>query len=249
MKKVIVIPARLDSSRLPKKLLLDLNGKTILHRVFDQCSKVRNVKVYVATDSNLIKKEAKSFTNNIIMTKPSHISGTERVVEAVSKIDCDLVVNVQGDEPFINPLLIEDLFNSISNKNFMMSSVMQRISETKDLMDPNCVKVVTNNENDALFFSRSAIPYLRNGFDSISDTNGKIQKKYNFYKHVGVYCYKKLFLSRYSKLKKSKLEEFEKLEQLRVLENDIKIKMIKTKFNSIGIDTIKDYKNALKLYK
>lgn len=247
MKRVIVIPARLSSSRLPNKVLLDLEGKTVLQRVFEQCLKVKNVKIYIATESELIREKSLEFTQNVIMTKSTHKSGTERVVEAVSNLDCSIVVNVQGDEPFINPKLIEELFDSLENETVLMSSVMERITEIKELLNSNSVKVVINQNQDALYFSRSVIPCIRDGAETILNKNGKISSDYNFYKHIGIYGYKKSFLSTYSKMNESTLEKLEKLEQLRVLENGVKIKMIKTNYKSLGIDTIEDYNKALKL--
>jgi len=153
MKKVIIIPARLDSSRLPKKVLLDLKGKTVLQRVYEQCLKVKNVHgVYIATDSIEIKEVCETFTNNVIITKSTHKSGTDRIGEAVSAIDCDIVINVQGDEPFIEPSLIEALVNSFVNSEISMSSAMSKISNVKDLQNTNVVKVVTDLHNNALFF-------------------------------------------------------------------------------------------------
>ena len=245
MKRVIVIPARLNSSRLPNKVLLDLKGKTVLQRVFEQCLKVRNVKIYIATDSELIRQKSLVFTQNVIMTKSTHESGTERVVEAVSNIDCNIVVNVQGDEPFINPILIENLFDSLENETVLMASVMERITEKEELINSNSVKVITDDNQDALYFSRSVIPFIRDGIETILDKNGKISSDYNFYRHVGIYGYKKSFLTGYSKMNESALEKLEKLEQLRVLENGVKIKMIKTNYKSLGIDTIEDYNKAL----
>ncbi|MGB0879647.1 MAG: 3-deoxy-manno-octulosonate cytidylyltransferase [Polaribacter sp.] len=247
MKRVIIIPARLNSSRLPSKVLLDLKGKTVLQRVFEQCIKVENVITYIATDSKLIREKCLAFTQNILMTKPTHNSGTERVIEAVLNLDCDIVVNVQGDEPFINPKLIENLFQSIENKKVLMSSVMERITEKEDLINSNSVKVVTDKNQNALYFSRSVIPFVRDGIESVFDDNGKIFDSYNFYRHVGVYAYKRIFLLEYSRLTESSLENIEKLEQLRVLDNGIKIKMIETNYKSLGIDTIDDYNKALNL--
>jgi 3-deoxy-manno-octulosonate cytidylyltransferase (CMP-KDO synthetase) len=247
MKRIIIIPARLNSSRLPNKVLLDLKGKTVLQRVYEQCLKVLNVHIYIATDSELIREKSLKFTDNVIMTKSTHKSGTERVIEAVLNLECISVVNVQGDEPFINPSVIEDLFCSLEKKNVLMASAMERINNKKDLISPNSVKVTVDKNQDALFFSRSVIPFVRDGLETVLDDNEKIKNQYNFYKHIGVYGYKKSFLCSYSEMNKSTLEELEKLEQLRVLENGIKIRMIKTKFNSIGIDTVDDYEKALKL--
>ena len=247
MKKVIIIPARLDSSRLPKKVLLDLKGKTVIQRVYEQCLKVKNVDgVYVATDSIEIKEVCETFTNNVIITKSTHKSGTDRIGEAVSAIDCDIVINVQGDEPFIEPSLIEALVNSFSNSEISMSSAMSKINNVKDLQNTNVVKVVTDLHNNALFFSRSLIPFPRD-VKEISIANEVIEES-QFFRHIGIYGYRKDFLLHFVNLKQSYLEKVEKLEQLRALENGFKIKMIEANSSLMGIDTQEDYEEALKKY-
>lgn len=247
MKKVIIIPARLDSSRLPKKVLLDLKGKTVIQRVYEQCLKVKNVDgVYIATDSIEIKEVCETFTNNVIITKSTHKSGTDRIGEAVSAIDCDIVINVQGDEPFIEPSLIEALVNSFVNSEISMSSAMSKISNVKDLQNTNIVKVVTDLHNNALFFSRSLIPFPRD-VKEISIAK-EVLKKYQFFRHIGIYGYRKDFLLHFVNLEQSYLEKVEKLEQLRALENGFKIKMIEASSSLIGIDTQEDYEEALKKY-
>jgi 3-deoxy-manno-octulosonate cytidylyltransferase (CMP-KDO synthetase) len=247
MKKVIIIPARLDSSRLPKKVLLDLKGKTVIQRVYEQCLKVKNVDgVYVATDSIEIKEVCETFTNNVIITKSTHKSGTDRIGEAVSAIDCDIVINVQGDEPFIEPSLIEALVNSFVNSEISMSSAMSKINNVKDLQNTNVVKVVTDLHNNALFFSRSLIPFPRD-VKEISTANEVIEES-QFFRHIGIYGYRKDFLLHFVNLEQSYLEKVEKLEQLRALENGFKIKMIKASSSLIGIDTQEDYEEALKKY-
>ena len=247
MKKVIIIPARLDSSRLPKKVLLDLKGKTVIQRVYEQCLKVKNVDgVYVATDSIEIKEVCETFTNNVIITKSTHKSGTDRIGEAVSAIDCDIVINVQGDEPFIEPSLIEALVNSFSNSEISMSSAMSKISNVKDLQNTNVVKVVTDLHNNALFFSRSLIPFPRD-VKEISIAKEVIEES-QFFRHIGIYGYRKDFLLHFVNLEQSYLEKVEKLEQLRALENGFKIKMIEANSSLIGIDTQEDYEEALKKY-
>ena len=247
MKKVIVIPARLDSSRLPKKVLLDLNGKTVLHRVYEQCLKVKNVdEVYIATDSLEIKEVCETFTNHVIITKSNHLSGTDRIGEAISSIDCDIVINVQGDEPFIEPSLIEALVNSFSNSEISMSSAMSKINNFKDLQNSNVVKVVVDSQNNALFFSRSMLPFPRD-VKEISSSN-EVLEKYQFFRHIGIYGYRKEFLLHYVNMEQSSLEKIEKLEQLRALENGFKIKMIETDSSLMGIDTREDYEEALKKY-
>jgi len=247
MKKVIIIPARLDSSRLPKKVLLDLKGKTVIQRVYEQCLKVKNVDgVYVATDSIEIKEVCETFTNNVIITKSTHKSGTDRIGEAVSAIDCDIVINVQGDEPFIEPSLIEALVNSFSDLDILMSSAMSKINNVKDLQNTNVVKVVTDLHNNALFFSRSLIPFPRD-VKEISIANEVLEKS-QFFRHIGIYGYRKDFLLHFVNLEQSYLEKVEKLEQLRALENGFKIKMIEASSSLIGIDTREDYEEALKKY-
>ena len=247
MKKVIIIPARLDSSRLPKKVLLDLKGKTVIQRVYEQCLKVKNVDgVYIATDSIEIKEVCETFTNNVIITKSTHKSGTDRIGEAVSAIDCDIVINVQGDEPFIEPSLIEALVNSFVNSEISMSSAMSKISNVKDLQNTNVVKVVTDLHNNALFFSRSLIPFPRD-VKEISIANEVIEES-QFFRHIGIYGYRKDFLLHFVNMEQSYLEKVEKLEQLRALENGFKIKMIEASSSLIGIDTQEDYEEALKKY-
>jgi len=247
MKKVIVIPARLDSSRLPKKVLLDLKGKTVIQRVYEQCLKVKNVDgVYIATDSIEIKEVCESFTDKVVITKSTHQSGTDRIGEAVSAIDCDIVINVQGDEPFIEPSLIEALVNSFSNSDILMSSAMSKINNVKDLQNTNVVKVVTDLHNNALFFSRSLLPFPRD-VKEISIAK-EVLEKGQFFRHIGIYGYRKDFLLQFVNMEQSYLEKVEKLEQLRALENGFKIKMIEANSSLNGIDTREDYEEALKKY-
>jgi len=247
MKKVIIIPARLDSSRLPKKVLLDLKGKTVIQRVYEQCLKVKNVDgVYIATDSIEIKEVCETFTDKVIITKSTHQSGTDRIGEAVSAIACDIVINVQGDEPLIEPSLIEALVNSFSNSEISMSSAMSKINNVKDLHNSNVVKVVTDLHNNALFFSRSLLPFPRD-VKEISIAK-EVLEKYQFYRHIGIYGYRKDFLLKFVNMEQSYLEKVEKLEQLRALENGFKIKMIEAESSLIGIDTQEDYEEALKKY-
>jgi 3-deoxy-manno-octulosonate cytidylyltransferase (CMP-KDO synthetase) len=247
MKKVIIIPARLDSSRLPKKVLLDLKGKTVIQRVYEQCLKVKNIDgVYIATDSLEIKEVCETFTDNVVITKSTHKSGTDRIGEAISAIDCDIVINVQGDEPFIEPSLIEALVNSFSNSDISMASAMSKINNVKDLQNSNVVKVVVDSQNNALFFSRSMLPFPRD-VKEISIANEVIEKS-QFFRHIGIYGYRKDFLLHFVNLEQSYLEKVEKLEQLRALENGFKIKMIEAGSSLMGIDTHEDYEEALKKY-
>jgi len=245
MKKIIVIPARLSSTRLPNKVLLDLKGKTILQRVYEQCLKVNGVFVLIATDSQKVKKSCLKFTQNVIMTSDEHKSGTDRITEAINGLDYEAVVNVQGDEPFISPLLIERLFKTLETERVQVVTACKRVSTFEDLFDSNIVKLVKDYENNALFFSRSCIPHIRDKSQLFVDEKNFFENSI-FYKHVGVYGYKKDFLTKYPTLVKSNLEKLEMLEQLRILESGFKIKVLESKFESIGIDTKDDYKKAIK---
>ncbi|SHO80682.1 3-deoxy-manno-octulosonate cytidylyltransferase [hydrothermal vent metagenome] len=248
MKKIVVIPARLNSTRLPNKVLLDLKGKSVVQRVYEQCKKAKNIdEVYITTDSQKVKDICKKFTKNIIITDEKHQSGTDRIAEAIKEIESDIIINVQGDEPFIEPSLIEDIGNSFEDSDTLMSSAMHKIQKVEELKNPNVVKVTIDNNNNALYFSRSIIPHHRDEWESLLNHNIDIPSPLKFYRHLGIYGYKKDFLIKYSNMEQSYLERLEKLEQLRVLENGYKIKMIESNYNSIGIDTQEDYERALKM--
>lgn len=249
MKTVVVIPARLNSSRLPNKVLLDLKGKTVVQRVYEQCLKAQNIdEVYITTDSPEVVSSCQAYTQNIILTDTKHESGTDRIAEAVKQIDCDLVVNVQGDEPFIEPKLIEQLAQVLKkDSSLKMSSAMHRIEQVSDLKNPNVVKVTVTKNKAALYFSRSIIPHHRDEWESLLNHHINIPESLNFYRHLGIYAYSKDFLIEFSKMQPSYLERLEKLEQLRALENGFAIQMIETSYNSIGIDTRDDYEKALRL--
>lgn len=164
----------------------------------------------------------------------------------MDRINCDVVINVQADEPFMNPMLVEELINLFEQKETTMVSAMSRIYNIEDLQNSNVVKVVIDNEKNALYFSRASIPFPRD-YKEITLSNEEL-KKHPFYRHIGIYGYRKDFLLAHVKMHQSSLEKIEKLEQLRVLENGHKIKMVETTFSSPGIDTLEDYHEALKKY-
>jgi len=250
MKQIVVIPARLNSSRLPNKVLLDLKGKTVVQRVYEQCLKAKNIdEVYITTDSIEVQNSCKNFTQNIIMTKDTHESGTDRIAEAVEAIECNVVINVQGDEPFIDPSLIDELASSFENRQIQMASAMHKILRVDELKNHNVVKVTIDKNYNALYFSRSIIPHHRDDWESLLCHHETIPEPLKFFRHLGIYGYTKEFLLEYSKMEPTYLERLEKLEQLRVLENGYKIKMIETDYNSIGIDTKEDYEKAIGLLK
>lgn len=250
MNKIVVIPARLNSSRLPNKVLLDLNGKTVVQRVYEQCLKAKNIdSVYIATDSLKVKESCETFTKNIIMTDESHQSGTDRIAEAVDSLNSDVIINVQGDEPFIEPELIDELASAFDEAKIQMASAMHKIVKVNELKNHNVVKVTVDSNNDALYFSRSIIPHHRDEWDSLLNHHVNIPESLRFNRHLGIYAYTKEFLLKFSNMEQSYLERLEKLEQLRVLENGYKIRMIETSYDSVGIDTIEDYNKALELLK
>lgn len=240
-KKIIaVIPARLASSRLKQKLLLKLEDKTILQRTFEQVSSSKHVsEVHIATDSERIFEHAKTFTDNVAMTSEDHQSGTDRIAELAEKNhDWDIVINVQGDEPFINPEDIDKVAEVFLHDPLMeMASLYHEISmdDRSEFENPNNVKVVTDANDCALYFSRAPIPFVR---DSLKDQKPQAKK------HIGLYAYKRDTLLALTQLPNSKLEQLEKLEQLRALENGIKIKMLKSSSASLGIDTEEDFQQA-----
>ena len=235
---VAIIPARYASTRFPGKPLVDIGGKTMIQRVYDQVSKVLD-DVYVATDDQRIFDKVRSFDGKVIMTSDAHRSGTDRCYEAFTKLDdwFDVVINVQGDEPFIQPEQIEALKNCFADDETQIATLVKKITD-KDgvevLFNPNSPKVVIDKQNNALYFSRSPIPYKRG-----SDEKNWMAE-HDYYKHVGVYAYRSEVLSQIVQMPPSKLELAESLEQLRWLENGLKIKAGFTDVETVGIDTPED---------
>jgi len=233
-----IIPARFGSTRLPGKPLIKIKGKPMIQRVYEQAMKSKYIsKVIVATDDKRIFNKVRSFGGITVMTSKKHKSGTDRIAEVAINERCSIVVNIQGDEPFIDPVNIDKAIKPLlKDKNLNVSTLVVRISDLDELYDTNNVKVVLDKYNNALYFSRSAIPFnedFRKNFRKIPD-------KKNFYKHIGMYVYRKNFLLKLSKMKASYLEQSEKLEQLRILENGERIKVVLTKIDSFSIDTKED---------
>lgn len=242
MKIIAVIPARYASTRFPAKLMQDLGGKTIILTTYE-AAKNTNLfdDVFVVTDSHLIFEEIVSNGGKAIMSIKEHESGSDRIAEAVANLDVDIVVNVQGDEPFINkePLekVIEVFKNDIENK-VDLASLMRKITNEDAINNPNNVKVVVDQSDFALYFSRSVIPYLREKNVDVC-----------YFQHIGIYAFRKQALLDFYSLPMKSLEASEKLEQLRYLEYGKRIKMVQTNHVGIGIDTIEDLEQARKLIK
>ena len=240
MKIIAVIPARYASTRFPAKLMQDLGGKTVIQRTYQAAVNTRLFDdVFVVTDSILIYDEIITNGGKAIMSIAAHESGSDRIAEAVENLDVDIVVNVQGDEPFINtkPLAeLLDVFRNDFDKKVDLASLMFEIKDTAEIENPNNVKVVTDQNGFALYFSRSVIPYPRN-----------INAGVRYMKHIGIYAFRKQALLDFYRLPMKSLEATEKLEQLRYLEFGKRIKMVETDQGSIGIDTPEDLEKARKL--
>lgn len=238
-----LIPARYGSSRLPGKPLAMIGGKSMIHRVYERCAKSEFLdELYVATDDQRIYDAVAAFGGKAIMTRPEHSSGTDRLAEAAESINCDIIVNIQGDQPFIDPVMIEEAVEPLlHDPAVVLSTLMCPIVREEELNDPAVVKVVTNQAGNALYFSRSLIPFPRN------------DNSRPFYEHVGLYVYRKEMLFKVAALPMTPLEETESLEQLRWLDHGLPIRVIETKcqdrdFSGFSVDTAEDLKRAEALF-
>ena len=253
-KVIAVIPARYDSTRLPGKVLKDICGKPMIQHVYERVSNILSVrKVIIATDDKRILQTAQKFGANAEMSPKSCKSGTDRIAWIVKKMpdirEDDIIINVQGDEPLINPQAIEKLAKTISkDSDIYIASLMTKISDINELMSPDVVKVVVDKDNFALYFSRSPVPFARDKWKSLK--NKLILSTADiFYKHLGIYAFRKHFLLKYAKMPQTCLEKIEKLEQLRAVENGYRIKMAETEFDSISVDTSADLEKILSLFR
>jgi 3-deoxy-manno-octulosonate cytidylyltransferase (CMP-KDO synthetase) len=233
-----IIPARYGSTRFPGKPLADIDGKTMIQRVYEQCIKSKRLsKVIIATDDERIFNHVKEFGGEAVMTSPQHLSGTDRCAEILKKDNAkvwDAVINIQGDEPYIHPDQIDLLCSTFDDKQTRISTLVKKISSTDELFNHNNVKVVMNKNNEAIYFSRSPIPYNRNFPEH------EWLKHSSYYKHIGIYGYRVETLLEISELTKTNLEVTESLEQLRWIENAYVIKAAVTSYDSIAIDTPED---------
>ena len=235
MEVIGVIPARLESSRLKHKLLKNILGKPLIQWTWENAKQARLLdKLIVACDSPKIEEAVRSFKGDAVITSSGHNSGTDRVAEAVRDVDTRIVINIQADEPLIHPSVIDSLTASmLEDSNAVMATVKKRIDDEEELRNTSVVKVVTDKNNFAIYFSRFPIPFKRD-----SDTESI------YFKHMGIYAYTKDFLYTFKNLPFSYLEHSEKLEQLRAIESGYRIKVIETKFDSWGIDTEYDLKKV-----
>ncbi len=242
MKVISMIPARYSASRFPGKLMQDLGGKSVILRTYQATvyTKLFN-EVYVVTDSDVIFNEITSNGGKAIMSKKEHESGSDRIAEAVEDVDCDIVINVQGDEPFTERESLEKLLNVFKNdqnKEIDLASLMVEIDNWDEINDPNTVKVIVDQNNFALYFSRSPIPFPR-------DKNVGAR----YFKHKGVYAFRKEAILQFTKLPVKFLEASEKIECIRYLEYGKRIKMVETTISGVEIDTPADLEKAKRLWK
>jgi 3-deoxy-manno-octulosonate cytidylyltransferase (CMP-KDO synthetase) len=227
---VCIIPSRYESSRFPGKPLADLCGKPMIQHVYERVAKAQAVPyVAVATDDERIFTAVKKFGGNVVMTSATHRSGTDRISEAVKSLNLSadaIVVNIQGDQPVFEPVQVDEVIQPlIDDPTVVMSTLIYKIILDEEISHPHAVKVVFDSENNALYFSRATIPYVRDK-----------KLKTDYYKHHGIYAYRRDFLDTFTKLPEGKLEKFEALEQLRALEYGYKIKVVITPYDSVEVD-------------
>lgn len=243
MKIIGIIPARYASTRFPAKPLVDIGGKSMIQRVYEQSKKAKALMdVVVATDDSRIADHVRSFGGNVVMTSESHQSGTDRSFEAANLFckDADVVINIQGDEPFIQPEQIDLVASCFQNQGVEIATLVKRITTDEELFNTNIPKVVINSTKQALLFSRQTIPHIRG-----KETKDWL-KSHTFFKHIGIYAYRTSVLGKITALKQSGLELAESLEQLRWLENGYKINVEITDFESVAVDTPDDLKKLAK---
>lgn len=233
MEAIGVIPARLGSTRLKEKILVDLCGKPIIQHVYERAKKSKLLQdVIIACDDRRVLEKVRDFGGKAVLTSKDHPTGTDRLTEVVNDIDVRLVINIQGDEPFIDPMMIDDLITLMNtDSRQVMGTVVKKSNSREEFRNPDVVKAVVDKDRNVLYFSRSAIPtFLKEGGF--------------FYKHIGVYAFTKDFLFTFKALPPSRLEKSERLEQLRALENGYRIAAIETTIDTIGIDTAEDLRRA-----
>lgn len=236
-----VIPARYSSTRFNGKVLADILGKPMIQYVWEAAKKAKLLNdLIIACDDERIEEAAKGFGAKVVLTAKGHVSGTDRITEIVNPLDVRIIVNIQADEPLIQPITIDNLARVLlDDSSVSMATVAKRIKSKEEFEDPNVVKVVVNRQGYALYFSRASIPYFR---DEKKGPDLSI-----CYKHLGIYAYSKDFIFINTNLPTSKLEKAEQLEQLRALESGYRIKVIEAEYDSIGVDTPQDLELVRKI--
>jgi len=247
MTSIVIIPARYDSTRFPGKPLYPLKGVPVIQHVYNNARRARLVDdVIVATDSETIFERVLAFGGKAVMTDKRHPSGTDRIAEVASSIDYDIIVNVQGDEPLVRPEMIDDVITVLDDKRASIGTLIKKIENPEDITDPNVVKVVFDKEGFALYFSRAPIPYYRDEWKHVTNIQHSAFNIQNCYKHIGIYGYRRNVLLALAEMAPTELEQIEKLEQLRAMENGMKIKVKETYFETCGVDTPADIERVEK---
>jgi 3-deoxy-manno-octulosonate cytidylyltransferase (CMP-KDO synthetase) len=235
MKIIALIPARLESTRLPRKLLRMLDGKTILRRTYEAVLATELFdEVIVVCDNQLLCEEMMQYNYRFMLSEREHESGTDRIAEAAMRLNADIIVNVQADEPFIEKQALQKVIELFQNPLVEIASLKKRITDLSQINNPNCVKVVTDAQGKALYFSRSSIPYNRDQSESVV-----------YFQHIGVYAFRKNVLLKFASLPPSPLEQIEKLENLRMLENGLSVYLAEIEHVGISIDTEEDLLKAI----
>lgn len=238
MPAIVIIPARYASTRFPGKPLYPLKGMPVIQHVYENSKHARLADdVIVATDNETIFERVFTFGGKAIMTDKKHPSGTDRIAEVAASMDYDIIVNVQADEPLIRPEMIDDVITVLDDKRASIGTLTKKIEDPNEIADPNIVKVVFDKEGFALYFSRSPIPFQASHSELLT---------FHCYKHIGIYSYRREVLVALAKMEPSRLEQIEKLEQLRALENGMKIKIKETFFETYGVDTPEDLERVEK---
>ena len=234
---IAIIPARYGSTRFPGKVLVDINGRPMIQWVYERTKRSKLIdRVIVATDDERILMAVKSFGGEACMTSSQHATGTDRIAEVAKSLDCALVVNVQGDEPLIQPAMIDEAISPlVHDASIPMGTLCRKIEDRNEAFDPNVVKVVFDKNNFALYFSRAPIPWDRDSWVGKGSWK-EFSLDGPLYKHIGIYVYRRDFLLNYSRMPQTSLEAVEKLEQLRALEYGFRIKTVITEHDSFGVD-------------
>lgn len=241
MSFTVIIPARYASSRLPRKLLADIAGKPMIQHVWEKTQQAGANRVIIATDHEEIEQVAKTFGAEVCMTSTEHNSGTERLAEVIEKMaiaDDEIIVNVQGDEPLIPPVIIQQVAQNLAENQVNMATLAVKLETKEELFNPNCVKVVTDQKGMALYFSRAAIPFAR---DYFADCNDAFFASQPYLRHIGIYAYRAKFVNQYICWQPTVLEKLESLEQLRALWYGEKIHVeLAKEAPQVGVDTLED---------
>jgi 3-deoxy-manno-octulosonate cytidylyltransferase (CMP-KDO synthetase) len=241
-----VIPARFASSRFPGKVLAQIASKTMLQHVYERANRATYLtSTIIATDDQRVFDAARSFGARVRMTRSDHLSGSDRVAEVASAENAEIIVNIQGDEPLIDPAAIDaSILPMVHEPGVVMCTLKKRIEDAREIGDPNVVKVVTDREGDAVYFSRCPIPYDRGQAGQEAATGAPLP----YFKHIGLYVYQRDFLLAYPALPVGPLERAERLEQLRALENGFRIRVVETEYESLGVDTPEDLERVSGLF-